>query len=144
VRSSLPPILAHFITCLKNPQTPELLIPSLLSPLPTPSPWVIFFSFFFALVIFQTGSHIYAQVGLNYNCIYTSLVAGMTGAQHCTQLFIGYEGVLQTVCLGWPQTEILPISTFQIARITCVSHHSQLLANLIETNLPLSLQVCLL
>jgi hypothetical protein len=38
--------------------------------------------------------------------------------------FSGYfgDGVLQTICPGWPQTKILPISVLQAARITDVSH----------------------
>jgi hypothetical protein len=34
--------------------------------------------------------------------------------------------VLQTICLGWPQIVILPISTSPVPRITRVSHHAQL------------------
>jgi hypothetical protein len=33
-------------------------------------------------------------------------------------------GASQTICPGWPQTEILLISASQIARITGVSHQS--------------------
>jgi hypothetical protein len=31
-------------------------------------------------------------------------------------------GVSRTICLGWPQTMILPILASQVARITSVSH----------------------
>jgi hypothetical protein len=34
------------------------------------------------------------------------------------------DGILQTICPGWPQTMILPISASQIARITDMSHRS--------------------
>jgi hypothetical protein len=37
------------------------------------------------------------------------------------QLFFA-DGILQTICLGLPQTMILPISAFQVARITGMSH----------------------
>jgi hypothetical protein len=33
-------------------------------------------------------------------------------------------GVLQTICLGWPWTSILPISDSQMARIIGMSHHT--------------------
>jgi hypothetical protein len=36
------------------------------------------------------------------------------------------DGVSQTICLGWPQTSILPISASQVARITGRSLHTQL------------------
>jgi hypothetical protein len=32
------------------------------------------------------------------------------------------DGVLRTICLGWPQISILLISASQVARITDVSH----------------------
>jgi hypothetical protein len=32
------------------------------------------------------------------------------------------DGVLWTICMGWPQTAILPISDSQVARITGVNH----------------------
>jgi hypothetical protein len=31
-------------------------------------------------------------------------------------------GVSRAICLGWPWTMILPISVFQVARITGISH----------------------
>jgi hypothetical protein len=37
-------------------------------------------------------------------------------------LFILEMGVSQTICPGWPQIVNLPISAFQVARITGVSH----------------------
>jgi hypothetical protein len=53
----------------------------------------------------------------------------------CSQLFvwddrcvsplcpvIGWDWVLKTICSGWPQTVILPISASQVARITGLSH----------------------
>jgi hypothetical protein len=32
------------------------------------------------------------------------------------------DGVLGTICLGWPPTSLLPISASQVARITGMSH----------------------
>jgi hypothetical protein len=44
---------------------------------------------FLLLVIFQTGSHFYAWVGLDHNPpIYVSCVAGMTGMHHHAPLLI--------------------------------------------------------
>jgi hypothetical protein len=42
----------------------------------------------------------------------------------CSPFCSGYfgDGVSWTICLGWPQTSILPISASQVARITSVSH----------------------
>jgi hypothetical protein len=37
-------------------------------------------------------------------------------------LIILEMGVSWTICPGWPRTEILPISTYQVTRITGVSH----------------------
>jgi hypothetical protein len=34
------------------------------------------------------------------------------------------DGVLQTICSGWPQTVILPILASQVARITGMTHHA--------------------
>jgi hypothetical protein len=40
----------------------------------------------------------------------------MTVAQHHAQLLVEM-GVSQTLCPGWPQTVIFPISAFQVARM---------------------------
>jgi hypothetical protein len=41
-----------------------------------------------------------------------------------SSFFSGYfgGGVSRNICLAWPPTSILPISAFQVARITGVSH----------------------
>jgi hypothetical protein len=49
----------------------------------------------------------------------------MTDMSHCAQLLIEM-GVSITVCLGWSQTMILPISASQVAGITGMSHHDPL------------------
>jgi hypothetical protein len=52
------------------------------------------------------------------------ITAGMTGVYHHIQL-LSIEMVswkLLVVCLGWFETMILPISSFQVVRITDVSH----------------------
>jgi hypothetical protein len=54
--------------------------------------------------------------------------AGMISMCHHTQLFFSINGVAQT-CPCWPGTAILPISTSQIARITCMSHWCPTSAN---------------
>jgi hypothetical protein len=41
---------------------------------------------------------------------------GMTGICHPCPA-IGWDGILQTLCLGWPWTMILPMSASQVARI---------------------------
>jgi hypothetical protein len=43
-----------------------------------------------------------------------------TSSPLCSSYF--GDGVTQTTCPGWPQTEILLISTSQVARITGMSH----------------------
>jgi hypothetical protein len=51
--------------------------------------------------------------------------AGAYHFSHASSLFCsGYLGdwVSWTICLGWPWTMILPISTSQVARITDLSH----------------------
>jgi hypothetical protein len=39
-------------------------------------------------------------------------------------LLIFEDGVLQTICLHWLWTTILPISASQVSRITGVGHHA--------------------
>jgi hypothetical protein len=44
---------------------------------------------------------------------------------HTSSPFVGYfgDGVLRTICWGWPQTEILLIAASLLARIICMSRH---------------------
>jgi hypothetical protein len=44
-------------------------------------------------------------------------IAGMTGVHYNTQLFIGWNGVLLTLCLDWPWTAILPFFASWVGRI---------------------------
>jgi hypothetical protein len=44
------------------------------------------------------------------------IIAGMIGMSH----FFICDVILWTLCLGWPWTEILPISALQVAKITGV------------------------
>jgi hypothetical protein len=37
---------------------------------------------------------------------------------------IDWNGILQTFCLGWPWTNTFPISSFQVAKITDLSHYT--------------------
>jgi hypothetical protein len=46
----------------------------------------------------------------------------MTGWHHHAQLFIGWDKIPHTFCLGWPRTTIFLISASRVARITGVSH----------------------
>jgi hypothetical protein len=50
------------------------------------------------------------------------------------------DGVSRTICLGWPQTLILPISASQVAKITCVSPSHQALYCILI--FPLALSGC--
>jgi hypothetical protein len=53
-----------------------------------------------------------------------------TSSPFCSGYF--GDGVSHTICLGWPRTLILFISSSQVARITGVSHqHLALLANIL-------------
>jgi hypothetical protein len=73
----------------------------------------------FASGIFQIGSNIYAQAGLDCDPpIFASHIAGITGTHHHTQLFSGWDGV----------SLILPllISASQVTRITGMSYCTQL------------------
>jgi hypothetical protein len=42
---------------------------------------------------------------------------------HFALIILEVGGVSQTICLGWPRTEIFWISASQVARITGMSHH---------------------
>jgi hypothetical protein len=89
------------------------------------------------LVIFLIGSHMY-PTGLDHNPpIYASHVAGMTGMYHHTQLFIGWDRVLEAFCLGWPQSLILSISISLLARITDMSHCIWLFATIFTRDIGL-------
>jgi hypothetical protein len=83
----------------------------------TPSPFCF-------LVIFQVGSLIYAQAGLNWDLpIFTFIIAGITVGNHHILLIDWRWGLAN--CLGWPHTVILLISAFWVARIIGVRHHAQ-------------------
>jgi hypothetical protein len=60
---------------------------------------------------------------LAWNCVpsYLSLLHSLTGTHHCVHLLVEM-GILQTLCLVWPPTVILLISTSQVAKITGVSY----------------------
>jgi hypothetical protein len=49
--------------------------------------------------------------------------------------FSGYfgDGILQTICPGWPQTVIFSISTSQVAKITGLSHWHPVGRDFLET-----------
>jgi hypothetical protein len=78
-----------------------------------------------ALVIFEIWSWIYDRAGPWYS-VYTSHVAGMTSTPHHAQLFCCLRWYLVNFCSSWPQTKILQISSFQVARIIDVNHCAQL------------------
>jgi hypothetical protein len=87
--------------------------------------FILFFSFvevlrfepyfqpFFSLVILDRIS-LYARVWTMILLFELPNIAGMT-----VHLAIGWDGILQTFCLGWL------ISASQIARIIVLSHHTQ-------------------
>jgi hypothetical protein len=80
---------------------------------------VILFNWFFK-IIFQIGSHIYAQADLDhYPPIYALYLARMTGMCHHTQLFIGWDEAYWTFCLCWPRTACW------VARIIGMIHCTQ-------------------
>jgi hypothetical protein len=65
---------------------------------------------------------LFAWLAWTANCLFVLLSApGMTGTHHCAQPLVEM-GVLLTFCLGWPQTLILLIFAFQVARNTGFSH----------------------
>jgi hypothetical protein len=84
--------------------------------LPTPckpgsyiSPYLSFFFFFFFLV----------ELGFEHKVFYH--------LSHTSSLFCyGYfgDGILGTICPGWPRTAILPVSASQVSRITDMNHQS--------------------
>jgi hypothetical protein len=77
------------------------------------------FSFFFLLFFF------FFLVGLRFELrasrLHSHSTAWATPPVYLSWLF--WSGFLWTVCPGWPQTAILPISASQVARITGMSHH---------------------
>jgi hypothetical protein len=78
---------------------------------------------FFALVILEIGSHFFfpGRSGPRLSYFTFSAIPRMTGMYHQTQRFLLRWG-LMNFCTGWPQTENLPISASQVARISSVSH----------------------
>jgi hypothetical protein len=94
--------------------------------------WAMFPALF-ALVIFHTESHIYAQgwPGPPSSYLYT-LNSWDDRCMLLCPVFFSWDGVSQTFCLGWPGTSILPISTFWISGITGKSHHTQLTSVFLE------------
>jgi hypothetical protein len=78
----------------------------------------------FLILLFLDRVSVYAQAVLPHDPpIYASYIAGMAGMCYHVQVLLVGMGVSRTFCLGWPQTTFLPISTFQEARITDMSHH---------------------
>jgi hypothetical protein len=77
----------------------------------------------FALVIFQIGSYIYAQAGLDCNPpIYTSYMAEMTKACHYAQFFISCGGSLVKFLPRLTSNYDPPHPISQVAKITGASH----------------------
>jgi hypothetical protein len=78
----------------------------------------------FTLVNFEIRVSFFVQAGPDLNPPILSFplaLAGMTVVHLCTQLLVEM-GVLQTFCLGWSQTMILPISDSQVSRIVGCKH----------------------
>jgi hypothetical protein len=72
--------------------------------------------------VFQGGSWVYPQTVILLPR--ASHVVGMAAMPYHTQL-INWDRVSWTLYPGWPQTMILPISTFQLAGVTVVSHFAE-------------------
>jgi hypothetical protein len=53
--------------------------------------------------------------------------SGMRGGHHHAKLFISQGEVPLAFGLDWPQTSVLPVAAFHIARITDVSHQARLI-----------------
>jgi hypothetical protein len=77
----------------------------------------------FALGIFQIGSCIYVWAGLDHNSSYLCFLCSWDD-RHTppSPAFIGWDGISQTFCLGWPQTVFLLISVSWGARIIGMTH----------------------
>jgi hypothetical protein len=71
---------------------------------------------FLKIVLVRLGFELRASVFAKQTLYYLS--------QASSPLYLGYleMGVSQTICPDWPWTLILPISTFQVARIIGMSH----------------------
>jgi hypothetical protein len=74
--------------------------------------WALIF-FFLGGTWFWTQIFTLAKLALSHlSLTYSSFCFGYFG-----------DGVLWTICPGWPPTVILPISASQVARIVSLSHH---------------------
>jgi hypothetical protein len=72
---------------------------------------IVLFYLFICLVVVGLGFVLAKQVLCCMNHSNSPFCSGYFGV-----------GVSRTICPGWPQTMILPISASQVARITDVSH----------------------
>jgi hypothetical protein len=81
----------------------------------------------FALVIFQVGSHVFAQEHPQTSVFLplASHVAGIADVLHHT-LLINWSGVLLTFYLGWPGTMVFLIPAFWVTEVIGLSHHTNL------------------
>jgi hypothetical protein len=82
----------------------------------------------FIWVIFEIESLVYSRAGLDHEFpIYASHIAGMTGVNNNIQLLLikmgSHELFLGLPLNQWPQATI-SISTFQVAIIMNMSHHT--------------------
>jgi hypothetical protein len=88
--------------------------------------WLFLF-LYFALVIFEIGSHVFAQASLDYDApIWDSQVIGITDGTTMPS-FVSWVWVSLTFYTGWPQPMILLICTSWVAEMTGISHCAQLL-----------------
>jgi hypothetical protein len=76
--------------------------------------YFFFFNRILLLCLGQTGPQSYLQFPHSWNDRYET--------SH--QLFIGWDGVLWTFYLVWPQTTICPLSASQVVRIMGMSQES--------------------
>jgi hypothetical protein len=78
----------------------------------------------FTLLIFWIWSCDYSQSDLDHDLPMYASAWLLWQVHHYNPFFNGWNGISLTFHLGWSQTTILPISTLQVDRIICMSHHA--------------------
>jgi hypothetical protein len=68
---------------------------------------------------------------LDLPVLWSSYAVGMIGMYHHSK-FIGWDGFLLTLCLGWPWTVILLIHATWVVSFIAISYHTQTFLKLIH------------